>query len=229
MSLQQAASPRSAGTCRLSKKNESGDDAARTASAGGHWSCWLIGLFLLAAVAGPAQAVDVTLAWDPNTEPDLDGYTVYYSIGSPGPPYDYAGDLPLSDLADPDQPMVTLTELQEQVEYHFALTAYDTEGNESSFSNSICIYYDGILQECTPSSTAPTIGGGGGGSHHTGACFIGAAGVDNPQTGQSAGSFGIAACAVLLAIAFISFGRAARFRMKPSKIRLGRRPPPFQQ
>ena len=60
-----------------------------------------------------AYAVDVTLAWDPNTEPDLDGYTVYYAKGSFGPPYDYVGDLPLDQIADPNRPQVTLTDLDQ--------------------------------------------------------------------------------------------------------------------
>jgi hypothetical protein len=125
-----------------------------------------------------AYAVDVTLAWDPNTEPDLDGYTVYYSVDSAGPPYDYVGDLPLDQLPDPDNPQVTLTELDKFVNYHFAVTAYDTEGNESNFSSSLCIYIDDVVQECEPADglDAMATGGGGGGSSNGGACFIGSAG-----------------------------------------------------
>ena len=120
--------------------------------------------------------MDITLAWDPNTEPDLDGYTLYYSKDVPGPPYDYVGDLPLSDLADPDNPQATLTDLEERTNYYFALTAYDIDGNESSFSGSLCIYFDGFLQECAPASEiggAVGSGSGGGGSSGFGACFIG--------------------------------------------------------
>jgi hypothetical protein len=139
-------------------------------------------LIIMGMILGTsAYAVDVTLAWDPNTEPDLDGYTVYYSKGAPGPPYDYAGDLPLGDLADPDNPQVTLTELEELTNYYFALTAYDINGNESSFSSSICIFIDGVVQECAPDSeVGGDVGGdigsavGGGGSSGGGGCFIGA-------------------------------------------------------
>lgn len=147
--------------------------------------CLLLGLLLTAHICSVAQAAEVTLAWDPNTEADLDGYTVYYSKGSPGPPYDYAGDIPLAELPNPQSPMVTLTDLEEQVSYYFAVTAYDINGNESSFSSSLCVYIDGSVGECIPSpalnpplSSGISRSGGssGGGSSGSGACFIGAAG-----------------------------------------------------
>ena len=141
-------------------------------------SLCLLVVLLSIMIGSNLYAKELTLAWDPNTEPDLDGYTVYYSKGSPGPPYDYAGDLPLSDLPDPDNPQVTLTDLEEQVNYYIALTAYDINGNESSFSSSICIYIDGVIQECAPSSvvSTPVVGSSsGGGSSNSGACFIGTA------------------------------------------------------
>jgi hypothetical protein len=133
-------------------------------------------VFLGMLVGTTASAVEVTLTWDPNTEPDLDGYTVYYSKGAPGPPYDYAGDLPLDQIPDPDHPKVTLTDLEQYANYYFALTAYDINGNESSFSSSLCIYVDDVIQQCAPASEiSGAVGGGssGGGSSGTGTCFIG--------------------------------------------------------
>jgi hypothetical protein len=47
-----------------------------------------ITLFL---VTPQAYCVQATLAWDPNSEPDLDGYKVYYKTGSSGEPYDGTG------------------------------------------------------------------------------------------------------------------------------------------
>ena len=128
---------------------------------------------LCVLIGTSAYAVEITLAWDPNTEPDLDGYTVYYAVGSPGPPYDYVGDLPLDQVADPDNPQITLTDLNKHVNYYFALTAYDINGNESSFSSSLCIYIDDIIQECAPASEiSGAVGGGGGGSSNDWSCFI---------------------------------------------------------
>ena len=101
--------------------------------------------FPLALSFGPwasvADASNVTLGWDSNPEPDLEGYVVYRNAGSPGPPYDYSNTLPEDDLVDPLHPKVTLTGLSENQEYYIALTAYNTEGVESSFSNDVCMVF----------------------------------------------------------------------------------------
>jgi hypothetical protein len=135
----------------------------------------ICGIFFLSSPS--AVAWDLTLAWDPNQEPDLDGYAVYYTKYSPGPPYDYAGDIALSELADPNAPAVTLTDLEKHIDYYFALTAYDAEGNESSFSQELCVRADDTIHECAPAASDSLSGGG---SNHNGsfpysACFIQAA------------------------------------------------------
>ena len=145
----------------------------------------LISLFLIAIAGGPAGAWEVTLAWDPNNEPKLDGYTVYCAKHTPGPPYDYVGDLPLNELPNPDMPMASLTDLEEHVNYYFALTAYDSEGNESSFSRELCVRADGnIISECAPASSVSL--GTGGGSGGFSACYIQTAGAFDRYAGPSA-------------------------------------------
>ena len=119
-------------------------------------------------------AKKVTLGWDPNEEPDLGGYIVYRNIGSPGPPYKYSNDLPEKDLANPLYPMVTITGLQEEIKYYIAVTAYDTDGNESRYSDDVCVQIiDSAISVCSSSasssgSSSSSSGGGGSG----GACFI---------------------------------------------------------
>lgn len=174
-------------------------------------------LVLLSMVIGSnVCAQELTLAWDPNTEPDLDGYTVYYSKGSPGPPYDYAGDLPLSELADPENPKVTLTELEEQVSYYIALTAYDINGNESSFSSSLCVYIDGAIQECAPASVEnnPVVdsSSGGGSSGGGGGCFIAtasqnASAVPDRMTGKMTGWYSMLILAGMLLMTALRWHR----------------------
>jgi hypothetical protein len=119
-----------------------------------------------------AEAATATLGWDSNPEPDLEGYVVYRNVGSPGPPYGYSSDLPEDELANPLHPKVTLTGLQEDKEYFIALTAYNTEGVESSFSNDVCVeIVDGIVEPCASSGSIGTSTGSSGGSGG-GACFI---------------------------------------------------------
>ncbi len=57
-------------------------------------------------VAATADAYDVVLAWDPNTEFDIAGYKLYGSEGSHGSPYDLIDTYSLDDI-DPDNPAVS--------------------------------------------------------------------------------------------------------------------------
>ena len=94
--------------------------------------------FLVASVllfASVTAAYQLTLAWDANTEPDLEGYIFYGREWSPCPPYDYIATYPVTELADPLNPRCKVTDLERDVIYFFVVTAYDTEGNESDFSN----------------------------------------------------------------------------------------------
>ena len=135
----------------------------------------------LAPCASDAIAASVTLGWDPNSEPDLEGYVVYRNVGSPGPPYDYSDTLAEDDFVDPLHPEATLTGLEEGNEYYIALTAYNTEGTESDFSNDVCVeVINGTIGACNASvapieSTVSGSGGGGGGS----SCFISASSAES--------------------------------------------------
>jgi len=136
-------------------------------------------LFALGAMPLPAaNAASVTLGWDSNTEPDLEGYVIYRNTNSPGPPYSYSDEIPEDELADPLHPQATLTGLQEGDEYYIALTAYNTDGVESSYSSDVCVdVVNGIVEPCSESagpvdssssgiSDSSDSGGSGGG------CFI---------------------------------------------------------
>jgi hypothetical protein len=116
---------------------------------------------------GIVSAAEVTLAWDANTETDLAGYNIYYDISS-GPPY-YGtgadqGDSPITvlreDLDEEQYPEFTITGLEDDQDYYFALTAFDSDGNESDYSNE-------VSTAGGPGGGESSGGGGGGG------CFIG--------------------------------------------------------
>jgi hypothetical protein len=46
-----------------------------------------ISVLFISILGAAAQGAEVTLAWDPNDEPDLAGYNVYINQVGPGPPY----------------------------------------------------------------------------------------------------------------------------------------------
>jgi uncharacterized membrane protein YgcG len=150
----------------------------------GRFALVLVFFFLCFSLS---DAKTVTLAWNSNDEPDLEGYIVYRNVDSPGPPYRYSDELPEEDLANPLYPIVKITGLQENKKYYVAVTAYDTEGNESNYSNNVCFQIvDSTISACSSSaiqsgssagsSSAAASGsssGGGGGS----SCFISTAGL----------------------------------------------------
>ena len=139
----------------------------------------LIALFFALTTATSSHAMDVILAWDANTEPDLAGYVIYYDTDS-GEPYEGTGsldgpspiDVPLSSDEDPDPDVVqfTLRGLPEG-DYYFAVTAYNNELLESSFSNEAATESASVA-----GGTAEGVSAGGGGG---GGCFIGTAGMIN--------------------------------------------------
>jgi uncharacterized membrane protein YgcG len=121
-------------------------------------------VFVLLLLAAPALSAEVTLAWDPNSEADLAGYGVFFKPGTAGPPYDFFGYVSLQDLDDPGNPTFTLTGLEKGSRYYFAVTAYDTAGNESTHSASVCAQVGDQILPCTSSDDSGGSGGGGGSS-----------------------------------------------------------------
>ncbi len=75
----------------------------------------------------PLRAADVTLAWDPNTEANLAGYKIYHGTA----PGTY-----LAPIVIGKQTIYTVSGLQPGTHY-FSVTAFDTFGNESGFSNEV--------------------------------------------------------------------------------------------
>jgi|PlaIllAssembly_1097288.scaffolds.fasta_scaffold65925_2 hypothetical protein len=137
------------------------------------------GLFFLIVLLStvPVYAADVTLAWDQNNESDLEGYGVYFRKDTPGPPYDLSGYVTTDEFSNPTNPTFTVTGLDKGARYYFAVTAYDTDGNESYFSNSVCADVGDVIAPCSNTD----VGGGGGSSGGSGGgagCFIEAASTD---------------------------------------------------
>jgi hypothetical protein len=96
-------------------------------------------LFLLILSAGAAQAGSVTLAWDPNTEPDFAGYIVLYGTASGV----YTNQVDVGN-----QTTWTLTGLTDGLHYYFTVKAYNQTGFQSAPSTEV----DTIVGVITPPS-----------------------------------------------------------------------------
>jgi hypothetical protein len=84
--------------------------------------------FIFLIIPFLASAAVVKLAWDPSTEQNLAGYKVYYGYASG----DYDTSIDVGDT-----PTFQITDLEYDQTYYFAVTAYDTSGLESDYSDEI--------------------------------------------------------------------------------------------
>ena len=76
----------------------------------------------------PPRDTTLTLTWDPNTEPDLAGYKAYCGLS----PHNYTMVKPIALL-----PRTAVYQNLPSGTYYCAVTAVDTAGNESGFSNEV--------------------------------------------------------------------------------------------
>jgi parallel beta-helix repeat protein len=72
----------------------------------------------------------INLAWDPSPLGDFAGFKLYYDTDENGYPYDNSVDIGGSNT-------YSLTGLNLGTEYFLAVTVYDTDGNESWYSNEV--------------------------------------------------------------------------------------------
>jgi hypothetical protein len=89
-----------------------------------------------ASVVAAAGQSRIWVSWSPNTEVDLAGYRVYYSVGAAGPPW--SGTAAIEGTPSPVQVMgtnVLLRGLMAGTNYFVAVSALDTTGNESPLSS----------------------------------------------------------------------------------------------
>jgi len=106
-----------------------------------YYRLFLICILLLVAPAcsssGPTQTSETaatskiaTLSWDAVSHPDLQGYKIYMATVTGG----YGA--PISTVSK-DDTRYTVTGLETGVTYFFVVTAYNSSGVESSFSNEV--------------------------------------------------------------------------------------------
>ena len=175
------------------------------------------GLFFLISLCCTdlAFARDLTLGWDPNDEPNLEGYGVYYRKGAPGPPFNLFGYVTLNELRNHNNPAFTLDALEKGARYYFAITAYDTFGNESSFSNSVCAEIGDVIAPCSSSGGGGDASGGGGGGGG-GECFIETVAADSGRWNMGLAGLTILGC-MLAGMKYVAKRRAWAWRCSSLK------------
>ena len=129
----------------------------------------LVALFLFQS---QSYALDVTLQWNANHEPDLAGYKIYYKPDASGGQRldNYTGEgaaegaspvtvlLGQDENPDPNLVEFTLHNLDDAKTYFMVVSAIDTEGFESDASNEVGTHYSGpgkvlILSASPPPAT----------------------------------------------------------------------------
>jgi fibronectin type 3 domain-containing protein len=87
------------------------------------WASTTPAFRILFQLATNAHSAQVTLVWDPNTQPELAGYKVYYGLLS---------DQYSSSVDVGNQTSYTLSSLENGKTYYLAATAYDREVNRGA-------------------------------------------------------------------------------------------------
>ncbi|WP_224981920.1 Ig-like domain-containing protein [Geomonas agri] len=121
----------------------------------------LVGASLLLSFPCAAFPSTVSLQWDPSTDPDLAGYRVYYQANSSAQPF--AG----SGAAEGAAPVnvstgttASISGLDPGSSYYFAVTAYNSSGAESVYSNVVQVkeMVPPVVGITTPSASATLSG-----------------------------------------------------------------------
>jgi hypothetical protein len=120
---------------------------------------WIVSIAIMLIFATSGAAAEFSLAWDPNCneDPTLIGYNIYYSAGESVMADPDSADFIYIALNDPDfnpdQPGFTVTGLEDDVEYFFAVSAVYEDG-ESDLSNEISNIRNS--SDTPPDSTPPS-------------------------------------------------------------------------
>ncbi|WP_162604634.1 Ig-like domain-containing protein [Geomonas edaphica] len=95
---------------------------------------------LLIVAPATALATDVSLAWDPSPDPDLAGYRIYYQANSGALPFQGTGAIEGNAPVDGrNSTTAKISGLDPANSYYFAVTAYNSSGAESVYSNIVSV------------------------------------------------------------------------------------------
>jgi hypothetical protein len=112
-------------------------------------------------------SAEITLAWNSNSDPNLDGYKIFYR--QEGDSYNYNHP---DWVGNHTETTCTIYGLDDNTTYYFVARAVDVEGNESADSDEVC--YEPTESDFPHSGTNEGTGssGDGGGGTSGGGCFI---------------------------------------------------------
>jgi hypothetical protein len=116
-----------------------------------------------------ACAANVTLEWDPNPEPDIAGYEIYYGLSS----RNYSEMINVGKYTS-----CTIGDLELGVTYYLAAKAYNTSGYRSDYSDEVRFTLGVPAEEPPPVSDDDPLPGqpsgrsSGGSPDILGGCFI---------------------------------------------------------
>lgn len=123
-----------------------------------HFSLALLQLLWALLLPATSLAASVTLDWDPSTDPDLAGYRVYYQANSSAMPFSGTGAAEgTAPIDGGNATTATVTGLDPNNSYFFAVTAYNSAGVESVYSNVV-----EIPESAPPVVSLGAVGGASG-------------------------------------------------------------------
>jgi len=132
----------------------------------------LVALTLFLSGGNPCFASTVVLQWNAVTDVNLSGYKIYYQADSATLPFAGTGSTQgASPLNVSNQTSATISGLDPSHAYYFAVTAYNSSGTESAYSNIITVPE---MVSPTVSLTAPASG-----SSASGTVSVAASATDN--------------------------------------------------
>lgn len=117
------------------------------------WYSFILALLIGLVMQCPdsAWATGVSISWNRNTESDIAGYKVYYGTSARS----YQNTLDVGPFTT-----AVIDGLNSGTTYYFAVTAYDTSGNESADSQEV----QATIPAATPTTYTLTVTRGGTGS-----------------------------------------------------------------
>ena len=123
-----------------------------------HFLAMLELIMVLFALPSAAFTGSVLLSWDPPIEGNPAGYKVYYQANTSSPPFNGTGATEGGSPIDvANTTTATVNGLDPDSTYFFAITAYNTAGLESVYSNIVVIPFKSINATIWPGSTVPGI------------------------------------------------------------------------